>query len=68
MECKVCGRTKSEVEEEFEQTVEIKEHQGIDKCSKCIREYETFQSVDDDEADNSSQDVDEGSWKDEIFA
>lgn len=65
MKCKVCGRTRDEVEAEFDQEVEIKEHQGINKCSKCIREYETYQDVgDSDEA----EEADQGNWKDEIFA
>lgn len=65
MKCKVCGRTREEVENEFDQEVEIKEHQGINKCSKCIREYETYQDVGDSDEPEKQE---SGNWKDEIFA
>ena len=64
MKCKVCGRTKEELEEEFGNKVEIKEHQGINKCSKCIREYQA-----ETQGDKDTEEVeDKGNWKDQIMA
>lgn len=65
MKCKVCGRTEEELKDEFGTESEIKEHQGIKKCSKCIREYE----VEQDGSTNGSDERDEDlNWKDEVFA
>ena len=65
MECEVCGRTEEELVEEFGNEAEIKEHQGIKKCTKCIREYEV-------ETEESSSESKEGkddlNWKDEVIA
>ena len=64
MKCKVCGRTKEEIEEEFGNEVEIKEHQGIKKCSKCIREYQA-----ETQDDRDTEEVeDKKNWKDQIMA
>jgi len=65
MKCKVCGRTEDELETEFGSPSEIKEHQGIKKCSKCIREYESETG---DEDTGSQEEIEDADWKDEIFA
>lgn len=65
MKCKVCGRDKEELEGEFEIEIDFKEHQGITKCSKCIREYETETSAQETSSDDSMEVKD---WKKEIFA
>lgn len=67
MKCKVCGRTKEEIKEEFDQEVEIKEHQGISKCSKCIREYKTMTNSEESE-EPSEEALEEKDWKDQITA
>ncbi|MFB6217427.1 MAG: hypothetical protein ABEJ72_10780 [Candidatus Aenigmatarchaeota archaeon] len=65
MKCEVCGRTDEDLEEEFGKESEIKEHQGINKCSKCIREY----TVETDTSDEGTEDtVENKDWKDELFA
>jgi len=64
MKCAVCGRSIEELENEFGNDAEIKEHQGIDKCSKCIREYEVETNTKDDS--DSSEEV--GDWKEEVIA
>lgn len=64
MKCEVCGRTEEELVEEFGNQVEIKDHQGIKKCSKCIREYE----VESQEDSTESTDRDDPDWKDEVMA
>lgn len=63
MKCKVCGRSKDELEDEFGNKAEITDHQGIKKCTKCIREYnaETGDDRDDEELEDSD-------WKDQIMA
>jgi len=66
MKCAVCGRSKEELEEEFGNDAEIKEHQGINKCSKCIREYEVETGDGNSESsDDRNQDL---NWKDEVTA
>jgi len=60
----VCGRTIEELEEEFGNDAEITEHQGINKCSKCIREYEVETGDGNSESsDERSQDL---NWKDKV--
>lgn len=67
MKCKVCGRTKEEIKEEFGQDVEIEEHQGIKKCSKCIREYKTM--MDTEETEETTEESLEGKdWKEQVVA
>jgi hypothetical protein len=39
-ECKICGRTEEELEEEFGREIEVTEHQGMLKCGKCLSEYQ----------------------------
>lgn len=63
MKCKVCGRTQEELEDEFGTDVEIQDHQGITKCSKCIREYEVETETSDEK---DPEDV--GDWKEEVIA
>jgi|GEM_PF-572242 DNA-directed RNA polymerase subunit RPC12/RpoP len=64
MKCAVCGRTIEELEEEFGNDAEITEHQGINKCSKCIREYEVETGDGNSESsDERSQDL---NWKDKV--
>ena len=66
MKCAVCGRTIEELEDEFGNEAEIKDHQGIKKCSKCIREYEVETE---DENSSSSENGDKDlNWKDEVTA
>lgn len=65
MKCKVCGRTEEELQDEFGSPSEIKEHQGIKKCSKCIREYESETG---DEDTGANEEIEDADWKDEIFA
>jgi len=65
MECKVCGREKSELEDEFGIEIEMKEHQGISKCSKCVEEYK--RELDHDE-EAVSEDELQGDWKNKITA
>lgn len=63
MKCKVCGRSKEEIETEFGNPVEIKTHQGIKKCSKCIREY----TVETDTGEEDSSESLEGKdWKERV--
>lgn len=38
--CEICGRTEQELEEEFSREISIKEHQSMNKCSKCFSEYQ----------------------------
>lgn len=66
MKCKVCGRTEEELQDEFGSPSEIKEHQGIKKCSKCIREYES--ETGDEDTTASQEEIEDADWKDEIFA
>ena len=64
MKCAVCGRTIDELEKEFGNDAEIKEHQGINKCSKCIREYEVETGDSNSESsDERNQDL---NWKDKV--
>jgi DNA-directed RNA polymerase subunit RPC12/RpoP len=66
MKCAVCGRSIEELEDEFGNDAEIKEHQGINKCSKCIREYEVETGDGNSESsDDRNQDL---NWKDEVTA
>lgn len=66
MKCAVCGRTIEELEDEFGNDAEIKDHQGIKKCSKCIREYEVETGDGNSESsDERNQDL---NWKDEVTA
>lgn len=65
MACKVCGREKSELEDEFGIEIEMKEHQGITKCSKCIEEYQ--RELDHDEEAVSDDEL-QGDWKNKITA
>lgn len=67
MKCKVCGRTKTEIKEEFGTDVEIEEHQGINKCSKCIREYKTMVGAEETE-ETTEEALEDSSWKDQITA
>ena len=66
MKCKVCGRTEEELEDEFGTHTEIKEHQGINKCSKCIREYES--EAGDRDTGSTREEMEDVDWKKEIFA
>lgn len=63
-ECRVCGREKEELENEFGIDIEIREHQEIQKCSKCIQEYER-ELGHDEEVVNDDKDKD---WKSRITA
>ena len=66
MKCDVCGRSIEELEDEFGNDAEITEHQGINKCSKCIREYEVETGDgNSDSSDDRNQDL---NWKDEVTA
>ena len=66
MKCKVCGRTESELESEFGNQTEIEQHQGIQKCSKCIREYETETNTDNS---STTEEISESKdWKDQLTA
>lgn len=62
MKCKVCGRTEEELESEFGRPTEIREHQGMNKCSKCIREYKAMAGDDEEEPAEGK------SWKEHINA
>jgi hypothetical protein len=62
--CKVCGRTTEELEDEFGNRAEITEHQGMKKCTKCIREYNAETQGDRD----SEDELDNKDWKDKIMA
>ncbi|MFB6145448.1 MAG: hypothetical protein ABEJ99_02995 [Candidatus Nanohaloarchaea archaeon] len=62
--CKVCGRTEEELESEFGNETEFREHQGITKCSKCIREYKAMAG----DSDNEESQTESKSWKDHINA
>ncbi|MFT4868207.1 MAG: hypothetical protein ACI9LV_000829 [Candidatus Nanohaloarchaea archaeon] len=64
MKCKVCGRTTEELEEEFGNRAEITEHQGMNKCTKCIREYNA-ETQGDRETEDELENKD---WKDKIMA
>jgi hypothetical protein len=64
MNCKVCGRTTEELEEEFGNRAEITEHQGMKKCTKCIREYNAETQGDRDQGDE----LESKDWKDKIMA
>ncbi|MFB6292064.1 MAG: hypothetical protein ABEI58_01570 [Candidatus Nanohaloarchaea archaeon] len=66
MKCEVCGRTEDELDDEFGIDIEFKEHQGLKKCSKCIREYESELGA--DEQVDESEPVDATDWKDRITA
>lgn len=66
MKCAVCGRTIEELEDEFGNDAEIKDHQGIKKCSKCIREYEV--ETGDGNSDSSDERNQDLNWKDEVTA
>lgn len=66
MKCQVCGREKEELEEEFGIEIEMSEHQGITKCSKCIQEYEREMGHS-EKAVNEEEKV-SGDWKDQIIA
>lgn len=66
MKCKVCGRKKEELEEEFGIDIEMKEHQGMQKCSKCVAEYERELGGDEDAVQNDTSV--EGDWKRKITA
>lgn len=65
-ECKICGRTEEELEEEFGREIEVKEHQEMLKCEKCLSEYrrETGDDSNDDTGDNEP-DTD---WKKAVTA
>ncbi|MFB6209315.1 MAG: hypothetical protein ABEJ56_04235 [Candidatus Nanohaloarchaea archaeon] len=63
MKCKVCGRTKQELEEEFGNEIEIMEHQEIDKCSKCVREYQA-----ETQGDREVEEMEDKNWKEQILA
>lgn len=66
MKCKVCGRTQEDLEETFGDDIEVREHQGINKCSKCIREYEVESDANDESpTEERAENVD---WKEEIMA
>lgn len=65
MVCKVCGREKSELEDEFGIDIEMREHQGITKCSKCIDEYERELGHDEDAVNDDELG---GDWKNKISA
>ncbi|PSG99172.1 MAG: hypothetical protein BRC29_03535 [Nanohaloarchaea archaeon SW_7_43_1] len=62
--CKVCGRTTEELEEEFGNRAEITEHQDMNKCTKCIREYNAETQGDRDTEDE----LDSNDWKDKVMA
>lgn len=64
MKCKVCGRTTEELEKEFGNRAEITEHQGMKKCTKCIREYNAETQGD----RSQEEDLDNKDWKDKIMA
>ncbi|MFB6245155.1 MAG: hypothetical protein ABEJ03_02295 [Candidatus Nanohaloarchaea archaeon] len=66
MTCKVCGREKEELEEEFGIEIEMRQHQNIRKCSKCIDEYERELGHDEDTLDED--DNFEGDWKNKVVA
>lgn len=67
--CQVCGRTPEEINDQLGKEVEISEHQGIQKCSKCIKEYERETGNDKvltpETPDELEQDKD---WKDQVLA
>ncbi len=65
MECEVCGRTKEELEDEFGIEIEMQEHQGITKCSKCIQEYERELGEGEEAV---AEEVSSTDWKDRITA
>lgn len=68
MECKVCGREKEELEGEFGIDIEMKEHQGMTKCSKCIQEYERELGHDEKTVSDKPEDMSGGDWKNKITA
>ncbi|MFB6209602.1 MAG: hypothetical protein ABEJ56_05725 [Candidatus Nanohaloarchaea archaeon] len=45
-QCSVCGRTRSQLEDltvdgnQLHSHVYFEEHQGIEKCMKCVKEFE----------------------------
>jgi hypothetical protein len=65
MKCEVCGRNPEQLNEEFGIDAEIKEHQGLDKCTKCIKEYERELGVDENTV---SEEVEDEDWKSRIVA
>ncbi len=67
MKCEICGRTEEELNEEFGLDIEVFEHQGMDKCSKCVREYESELGEENVE-DSSPEPADVGDWREEITA
>jgi rubredoxin len=66
MECQVCGRNKDEIKQEFQIEVEIEDHQGIKKCSKCIQEYERELGHEEKAVSDKSEPT--GDWKDQLIA
>lgn len=66
MNCEVCGRTAEELETEFGIKADFEDHQGLTKCSKCIKEYERELGSDENAV---SDDIDENAdWKSKVVA
>jgi len=75
--CSVCGRTIPQLEDLGDWKPELRTHQGIEKCPKCIFEYEveaveteTEEQNNDRQETNSDTGVQPGTqqWKEKIAA
>lgn len=65
--CMICGRTEEELEGEFGREVTVIEHQGMDKCQKCVREYQR-ETGEEDQSREEPVKEDTKEWKEALTA
>ncbi|MFB6213223.1 MAG: hypothetical protein ABEJ07_01515 [Candidatus Nanohaloarchaea archaeon] len=64
-ECKICGRTEDELEEEFGREIPVKEHEGLKKCQKCLSEYQRETG---ETSTSEGEEESEADWKKAVTA
>lgn len=64
--CEICGRTEEELEEEFGREIEVREHEGMEKCSKCLSEYQ--RETGEEQAEDVEEVTEGKDWKDAVTA
>jgi len=64
--CEICGRTEEELEGEFGREIEVEEHEEMNKCSKCLSEYQ--RETGEEKAEDPDEMTEGKSWKDAVTA
>ncbi len=66
-ECEICGRTEKELSEEFGREIKVSEHEGMNKCQKCLSEYQR-ETGEEKVEDLDNELAESKDWKDVVTA